>query len=289
MSFAEKQQEVTPEFSYHLLRIALERFNKNLSQLNPDEYRQVYRRASKSFEIESIVLASAEAERLMLSEQQLDRMLDQIISRYDSTEEFTQDMQANGLDRDGLRHALYRELLFNEVMEMVAANSVDVSDLDVRLFFELQHERFESPEQRTASHILITVNPDYPENTLAAARAKMEQVVEKLDGRANRFQEFAKRYSECPTAMQGGKLGDVTRGQLYAELDSVLFTMEENRISPIIQSELGFHLLLCEKIKPAKREPFSKVEPRIRAFLQERQRRNCQKAWLTSLQNACRA
>ncbi len=73
------------------------------------------------------------------------------------------------------------------------------------------------------------MNPHYPENTLTAARTRMERVVEKLAGRTNRFHEFAKRYSECPTAMEGGKLGNVTRGQLYAELDAMLFRMDENQ------------------------------------------------------------
>ena len=284
MSVAEKQHEISPELSYHLLRNALEGFSKNLSQLDPAAYRQVYRKASKSFELESLVLASPEAEGLLISGRQLNQSVAEVASRYESAEEFTRDLEANGLDQESLRQVLYRELMFDGVMQRVAANSAQVNDLDLRLFYEMHHDRFESPEQRVASHILITVNPDFPENTHSAALARMEQIVEKLAARANRFHEFAKRCSECPTAMEGGSLGVVTRGQLYAELDATLFSMEEHRISPIIESEMGFHILLCEKIKPGKRVPHAKAAPRIRKILEERHRRNCQKAWLSSLQ-----
>jgi peptidyl-prolyl cis-trans isomerase C len=289
LTLAANQHEISPELSYHLLRAALDGFSKNLSQLNPVEYPQVYCRASKSFELESLVLSSPEAKGLIISGQQLDQSMAAVASRYESREEFSRDLEANGLNEHGLRQALYREIKFDAVMQKVAANSADVNEIEVYLFYEMHLDRFETPEQRRASHILITVNPDYPENTLTAARARMEQVVEKLAGRTNRFHEFARHYSECPTAMESGKLGDVARGQLYTDLDATLFRMNENQISPIIASELGFHILLCTKIKPRKRMPFSEVAPRIRQILQERHRRNCQKAWLANLQKISQA
>ena len=289
MSLAEMQPEHSPEFSYHLLQNALNGFRKNLSQLDPNEYRQVHRKASKSYELESLVIAAPEAEGLIISEQQLDQSLEAVAARYASRDEFLQDLDDNGLDEAGLRKALHRELLFDAVMQRVAANSADVNELDVHLFYEMHHERFQTPETRVASHILITINPDYPENTREAARERIKATREKLAGRGNRFEEFARRYSECPSAMEGGKLGEVTRGQLYESLDAKLFRMAEGEISEAVESELGFHLLYCEKVKPARKVPLSKAAPRIRELLQERHRRNCQKAWLASLQKIAHA
>lgn len=286
MTLAEKQHESSPEFNYHLLRNALDGFSKNLTQLDPQEYQQVHRKATKSFDLESLVLASPEAQGMIIPEQQLNQSVAEVASRYESGDDFLRDLEVNGLDEAGLHQAIQRELMFDGVMQMVAAKSAEVSDLDMRLFYEVHHERFESPELRSARHILITVNPEYPENTPAAAQVRMEQVLEKLAGRINRFPEFAKRYSECPTALEGGKLGDVSRGQLYVELDAVLFNMHEYQLSPIVESEMGFHLLLCEKIKPGKRLAFDKAAPRIQQILQERQRRNCQKNWLASLRQS---
>ncbi|MEJ2456384.1 MAG: nitrogen fixation protein NifM [Candidatus Thiodiazotropha sp.] len=281
---AEKQPDITPEFSYHLLRNALNGYHKNLSQLDPNEYTQVHHKASKSYALESLVIASPEADGLVISEQQLDDSLAAVAERYASRDEFLSDLESNGLDEEGLRKALYRELMFDSVMQRVAARSAEVNELDVHLFYEMHHERFQTPETRVASHVLITINPDYPENTREAALERMRQVSDKLAGRGNRFEEFAKRYSECPSAMEGGKLGEVSRGQLYERLDTILFKLEEGGISDIVESELGFHILYCEKIKSARSVPLSKAAPRIREVLQERQRRNCQKSWLQSLQ-----
>ncbi len=285
---AEKQEPVSPEFSYHLLRHGLQSFGKNLTQLSAEEYAQVYAGACKSYELESLVLASPEAEGLVISSEQLDHSVNEVASRYNSRDEFVDDLEANGLDEAGLRHALQRELMFDAVMQRVAAQIPGISDVDMQLYYEMHLDKFTQPELRTARHILITVNPEYPENTREAAFARMEQVAEKLNGRANRFPQFAQRHSECPTAMEGGKLGEVKPGQLYPELDAVLFSMQEGEVSSIIESEMGFHILLCEKIKPGKRIAFARVEAKIRALLEERKRRGRQKEWLQNLRNAKR-
>ncbi|MET0065331.1 MAG: nitrogen fixation protein NifM [Candidatus Thiodiazotropha sp.] len=284
MNLAVEQTEISPVFSYHMLRNALSRFKKNLTQLDPHEHDQVTRSAAKSYDLECLVIQSPEAENLIISEAQLDASLQEVASRYPSRDEYLRDLENNGLDEEGLKSALQRELVFDAVMQKVAAKSAQVNDLDVHLFYEMHHERFQMPELRTVRHILITVNPDYPENMPDAALQRMQEVVDKLGGRVNRFDQFAKRYSECPSAMEGGKLGEVARGQLYESLDSALFKMQAGEISPIIESDMGFHILYCEKIKSAKRVPLSKARDKILEILQERQRRNCQKSWLTSLQ-----
>ena len=84
--------------------------------------------------------------------------------------------------------------------------------------------------------------------------------------------------------MEAGKLGAIKRGQLFPELDSVLFSMQEGTVSDVLESEIGFHLLLCEKIVPARILPFSKAEARIIKVIDERNGRNCQKAFLKQLQ-----
>lgn len=286
MSLSLLQTEPSAEFNYHLLRSALDGFGKNLSQLDDEQYQQVERKASKTYELENLVLATDEAKGVVISTEVLDQALAEVAARYSDHDEFISDLANNGLDEVGLRQALYRELMFNNVMQKIAARAANVNDLDMRLFYELHGDRFSAPEQRTVRHILVTINPDFPENTALAARARIEQVAEKLGDRGNRFHEFAKRYSECPTAMQGGKLGEVPRGQLYPELDAVLFAMAEGEISGIVESEMGLHILWCEKIKPGKKTPYSKAAPRIREYLQERQRRNCQKAWLAELRQS---
>ncbi len=284
MALAEQQRGNDKAFNYHLLRNALDQYSRNVAELDAAQRQQVQQKADRSYQLESLVLGSSESEGLVIPQDQIDTAIAEVASRYAGDEEFLLDLQANGLDAESLRIALQRELMFDAVMQRVGAKSADVNDIDARLFYEMHSERFESPELRTARHVLITINPDYIENTRIAATSRMQVIVERLRGRANRFHDIARRHSECPTAMEGGKLGEIRRGTLYPELDAELFRMQEGQISDIVETEVGLHILLCEKIKPGKRTPFSKAQAKIRAILEERCRYNCQKAFLTELQ-----
>jgi peptidyl-prolyl cis-trans isomerase C len=277
------EREESPEFNYHLLRNALQDFNRNPLQLDTDEYRQAYAKALQSFELESLVLASDEARGVVIPEQMLEASVVRVVSLYANTDEYLDDLENNGLNETGLRSALHRELLFDAVMQRIAFRIADVSDTEVKLFYEMHRARFEAPEQRIARHILITVNPNFPENIRTESLLRMQRIQAELKGRVNRFHDFAVRYSECPSAMEGGRLGELRRGQLYAELDALLFSMQAGEISQIVESELGFHILMCEQIKLGKRLSPSKAAPGIRRLLENRRRRNFQREWLATL------
>lgn len=51
--------------------------------------------------------------------------------------------------------------------------------------------------------------------------------------------------------MEGGLLGNVTPGKLYPELEPVAFALTAGQISPVVESEIGFHILRCDEIHPA--------------------------------------
>jgi parvulin-like peptidyl-prolyl isomerase len=89
--------------------------------------------------------------------------------------------------------------------------------------------------------------------------------------------------SECPTALNGGTLGDLVAGKLFPELDAALFSLKENEISDIVETEMGFHLIQCLKISPAETLSLKKATPKIRKLMQDRYRRTCQRTWLASL------
>jgi peptidyl-prolyl cis-trans isomerase C len=278
---------------YHLLRAAGERFQTEPAALSEEQMREARRLARGSLEIEGLVLDSAEARQVVIPAQQVDEAVAQLRGRYPDTAAFVSDLGRNGLDLETLAAALRRELIFDAVMQRVAARHARVDEVDVRLYYELHRERFTSPERRTARHILITVNDAFDENHRDAALARIERVAEQLRGRpgalGKRFAALARQHSECPTALEEGRLGEVRRGQLYPELDALLFRLDEGLVGGPVETELGFHILWCERIHRQKTLAFPRVRESIRQVLVERRRRDCQKAWLAKLRRTATA
>ena len=268
---------------YTLLRTSLALFKKAPTDLEREELRRAERQASSEYDIETRVLHSAEAVGVVLSAKELELAFAEIRSRFDSDEGFRDALAANHLNEEMLKSALARQCKVNAVLERVAARSPKVNEVEVGIFYHLHPEKFRLPEQRTARHILISINPDYPENTREKARQRIGEIAGTLQRKPHKFADLALKHSECPTAMNGGELGTFVRGRLYPELDAALFALKVNEISAVIETEIGFHLIQCQKIIPAETLSLKKATPKIKALIQERYRRNCQRTWLASL------
>ena len=268
---------------YTLLRASLSLFKKPPSELENQELKRVERQARNEFEIETRVLNSNEAVSVIISEHELDRAFAEVRERFETEESFLAVLDANQLDEDRLRAALARECKVNTILERVAARAPKVSEVEVGIFYHSHPEKFRIPEQRAARHILISINPDYPENTRENARRRIEEIAETLKRKPHKFAALALKNSECPTAFNGGELGTLVEGKLYPELDAALFYLKEQEISLVVETEIGFHLIQCQKIIHAETLSLKKATPKIKQLMQERYRRNCQRSWLASL------
>jgi len=93
-------------YQYHLLRGALDRFAKNLAELDERQLEEARRQADKTYGLESLVLASAEARDIVIPSEQVDAAFAEVLARYPDRPALETDLRANGLSEDRLRQAL---------------------------------------------------------------------------------------------------------------------------------------------------------------------------------------
>lgn len=275
-----------PSIAYLELKTAQSLFEKPLAELMPGERAKVRSLADKQFQLEERVLRSAEARDAVVPPSSLDDAVAEIRKRYAEDDDFQADLARIGLDRESFMAALERELKVDAILEKVGTRAADVSDVDVDLYYHYHPEQFRRPETRRARHILVTVNPALPDNDPEVARQRIDAIAARLAKDPKRFEEQALKHSECPTALHGGLIGDVPAGQLYAELDAVLFRMVAGQLSGVVESPLGYHLVLCEAITPAGTLTQAQAREPIRRMLEERRKRICQQAWIKQLGQA---
>jgi nitrogen fixation protein NifM len=269
--------------TYNLLRAALGLFKKAPTDCDDSELQQAQRQARNELAIENRVLASAEAVGVIISEAEVQQAYAEIRQRYDDETDFLNALSKNSLDESSLQTALQRQCKVNAVLDRVGSRAADINEVEIGLYYHLHQDKFRQPERRSVSHIFISINPDYPENTREIATQRAQELHEKLLKKPHKFTDFALRHSECPTALQGGELGTVLRGTLYPELDALLFTLKAGDISPVVESEIGLHILLCKQIHKAQNLSLANATPKIRTVMQERAKQDCIRAWLLSL------
>lgn len=269
--------------AYQEFKAAQSLFGKAPRLLDAAERERVRRVAVSQYAIEAKVLEAPEARGVCVPEVTADAAQREIRARYGEESEYLADLEANGLTEGGLADALRRDLAVEAVLERVSARAEPVTDTDVEIFYHVNRERFALPERRTARQILITINDQFAENARPAALARIREIRERVLRDPQRFGDQALKHSECPTALQGGMLGEYTRGQMFPELEAGLFALAEGGVSEVIESHLGFHILRCEAIVQAGVASYTQVAPRIREILQGQRARSFQRAWIKQL------
>jgi len=268
---------------YLLIKLAQALYGKPPQALEKEEIKRVSTVARRQTEIEERILATVEASSVVLPDSSVNQAVAQLGSRYGNEQDFLDDLQRNDLTPDTLRSAIERDLTVEAVLEQLAAHVAPVGDTEIEIFY-LQHaDRFTKPETRTLRHILVTINETLPGSRRAEAAKKIAAIRERLVKDKDRFAEQAMKHSECPTAMQGGQLGTLPRGKLYPALDTLAFTLTVGQLSEIVESPLGFHVLLCDAIDPARAVPLAEARADILRHLTERRRQAAQKAWIKRL------
>lgn len=269
--------------AYLTLKISRELFQKSPEGLAPEERRKVDTVARRQRELETLILGTPEAAQVILTESSVQNSLMEIRARYGSDDEYQADLERIGVDADTLRREIERDLTVEAVLERVGSHAATVSETDVEIFYFMHKDRFAKPETRVLRHILVTINDAVPGNERDVARAKIEAIRARLLKDPSRFEEQALKHSECPTAMNGGLLGTVPRGQLYAELEPAAFALVTGELSAVAESPIGFHILRCDRIEPSHTLTLNQSRERIRSHLGDQRKRICQKSWINGL------
>jgi len=277
-----------PGSVYLRLKLAAKLFAKPLEALADSELRRVQSVAAKQREIETLILTTPEAASVVLPETSVAASLGEIRDRYASDEDYCADLERIGLDAAALRQAVERDMTVEAVLEKVGAGGTAVSDTEVEIFWFMHKERFRRAETRVLRHILVTINEELAGNEREASRARIDGIRVRLLKSPERFAQQALKHSECPTALNGGLLGTVPRGQLYAELEAVAFAMSEGALSEVVESELGFHLIHCETVNPERQSLHDEVRDTIRQHLEQQRCGLRQKAWINALRRQLR-
>ncbi len=278
-------QVIDSGVAYLTLKAAQKLYSKSPAALQPEEFERVQNMARHQHKLEALVLLAPEARDAMVPPSTLEIALQEIRGRYQSEDEFAGDLTRNGLDEKTFRIALERELKVEAIMEKIGSQAAKITDMDVELYYQYHTDQFRRPETRSARHILITINEMIFENTRPEANKRISAIAKRLAKEPQRFEEQALKHSECPTALDGGKLGDIPPGKLFTELDKTLFSMKAGEVSGVLESELGFHILCCDAVTEASVLNLDQAKPHIRKLMEQKRKRVSQQAWLKQLCN----
>ncbi|MBM3528972.1 MAG: peptidylprolyl isomerase [Alphaproteobacteria bacterium] len=184
--------------------------------------------------------------------------------------------------RETAEEAAVRELVEREVRVPTADENT------CRRYYEQNRGRFRSGDIYEAAHILFAASRDDAQ-AYAKARDEAAAVLAELRDRPECFAEYAESRSDCPSANQGGNLGQIGPGQTTPEFERALFALDPGTIAlEPVATRYGFHIVRLDRRIEGRELPFELVAARIAEYLNESVRRRATAQYIARLAGAAR-
>jgi len=126
-----------------------------------------------------------------------------------------------------------------------------VTDAAVQAVYKADYAGKPGPTQVDARHILVKT------------QAQAQAIIKQLNHGAN-FAKLAEKYSIDPGAANGGELGWFTQDQMVPAFANAAFALKPGEYTKTpVQSQFGWHVILCEGRRNAPPQSFDAVKDQI--------------------------
>jgi peptidyl-prolyl cis-trans isomerase SurA len=209
----------------------------------------------------------------------------------DSMEALQKAAESQGVSYEDFKQNLKNQIVTQQVIQREVGSHVQIKPEEVKQFYEEHQKEFTRAETVRLSEILVSTqqpsvdknNPALPDpQRLEAAQKKADEALAAIRKGEN-FEEVAKKYSDGPSAAQGGDLGEFKRGTMARELEDRTFAMKPGDVTDVIRTKQGFVILKVTEHIPAGVPPLKTVEPNIQEALYYQKLQPALREYLTKL------
>ena len=145
--------------------------------------------------------------------------------------------------------------------------AVEVSEEELRSFYQEHQARFVLPERIKARHIFFAALQHPNGEALALAESVRKDWEEGQD-----FSELALKNSEDPaTSKRGGELGWMSRERLPEDLAEQIFALQPGTVT-VLENKLGAYLFEVQERLPARKRTFEEMENELAEALSNQRR-----------------
>jgi len=289
-----------------------------VKQQNPNNADQVYAEREKDVLrdlIDQQLLLEKGKELGITGDTELIKRLDQMRKemKLDSLEDLEKEATKQGVSWEDFKQNMRNQIVTQNVIRDEVGGHLSMTKEEEQQFYDEHKNEMEQPESIRLSEILVapkvdppapsptTTDPNAPASAtpaqpavdeaahqaaeaaaLTAAQSKANDLLKQIrDGSA--FEDIAKKYSDGPSAAEGGIIGSFERGKLAKELEDKTFAMKAGDVSDVIRAKQGYIILKVDDHQMAGIPPLNDVLPRIQDAIYYQKLQPALRAYLTKL------
>jgi len=181
-------------------------------------------------------------------------MLDTMVIRELILQQASKDGLDKGPEIEEKLQDLRKRLVVEAYLKKKVETESNVSDEDLKKFYEQNKDKFKTGEQIKASHILVKTEQE--------AKSILDQI--KAGGS---FEELAKKNSVDSSAAKGGDLGWFGKGSMVPVFEKAALALKEGQVSDVVKSDFGYHIIKLTGKRPAGIRPLEEVKEQIKGAI----------------------
>jgi peptidyl-prolyl cis-trans isomerase SurA len=248
---------------------------------------------------------------------QLDQMRKEM--KLESMEDLEKEAVKQGISWEDFKQNMRNKIITQKVIGEEVGSHLSITKDEEQKFYDDHKKDMEQPEFIRLNEILVapkTVTPAVPAGSasptaqispqtsaapgtpaspadeaarqaadaaaLSAAEAKANDLLKQIRDGAN-FEDVAKKFSDGPSAADGGSLGVFERGKLAKELEDKTFAMKAGEVTDVIRTRQGYVILKVLDHQMAGIPPLKDALPKIQDALYYQKLQPALRAYLTKL------
>lgn len=202
-----------------------------------------------------------------MSAEQFNSILENIKkeNKIESDEALQAALKQEGMTMADLRKQLERTSLVQRVQQQEVMAKLQVTDTELRSYYEAHKDEFATVPQVTLREITIAVPVD-PQGINVGkdddAKAKAEEVRVKIVA-GEPFPRLAAEYSDSGSKANGGLVGPMAKSDLSEELQAAIAGLKSGGVTPVLRTSRGYQVLKIEALQDTNLKSFEDAKAEI--------------------------
>jgi parvulin-like peptidyl-prolyl isomerase len=187
---------------------------------------------------------------------------------------------------EAYRETVRKEIMKANVVSMKVRSRIKVTDDEVAEVMQRDYAGGNEWEIH-CGHVMVRVDPFASGPAHEAARKRLLSIREEIVSGRLSFADAARTWSEDVTAKEGGDLGWFTGGTLEDTFEKVAFTIQPGKLSDLVQTPFGYHLILVteRRQKPMSEERRQEATAAVKERLYQDKFLTAMKQWFEQLKS----
>lgn len=167
----------------------------------------------------------------------------QEVKRLGGEDRLASALLCNNITPSQFRKNIFRSISIQRLLDLAVYSRVQVTEEEIRKYYEENKDRFQRPESLRIRQILIKVPSQRDDDKWRQARDRAHAIYQEANDGSD-FVLLARRHSEDPaSASIGGDMGLIQTESLKDVFGTVVFSMQVGSVTKPIRSKQGFHIV----------------------------------------------